>query len=178
MARTAPVAAPRVLAKAVAPRSVAMAAPTVIAPRVVARTAPAAKPVRPAVRAVPVAPAPRMVANVQPVATAPRPVTQAEPVAVTPRVLAKAEPLVEPRVAAKAEVVGKSPGNYPKSDWLVTLPATEQDNAEAVVKAPPVAVKASTGPKPLIAKVEPDWQRHEYREYVVEKSKDRYSNLK
>jgi hypothetical protein len=33
-------------------------------------------------------------------------------------------------------------------------------------------------PAPLTATVEPDWQRHEYRQYVLEKSKDRFSNLK
>ena len=198
--------APRVLAKApaVAPQMMARTAPAVIAPRVVAKVAPAPKPVRLAVRAAPVARAPRAIAAVQPVAKparmitrvepaiaaprltpvaapaakAPRLIARAEPVAVEPRALGKAEPVAEPRVGAKVAAVGKSPGNYPKSDWLVTLPAAEQEPTEAVVKAPPGAAKVTTGPKPLIAKVEPDWQRHEYREYVVEKSKDRYSNLK
>jgi len=206
LARAAPARAARVLAKApaVAPQMMARTAPAVIAPRVVAKVAPAPKPVRLAVRAAPVARAPRAIAAVQPVAKparviarvepataaprlppvaapaakAPRLIARAEPVAVEPRALGKAEPVAEPRVGATVAAVGKSPGNYPKSDWLVTLPAAEQEPTEAVVKAPPVAAKVTTGPKPLIAKVEPDWQRHEYREYVVEKSKDRYSNLK
>ena len=154
-------------------------APVVAAPRLAVKVQPAAKPARLIARVQPAAPAPPVIALAAPVAKAPRVAAPAEPVALAPPAVARVEPVVQPRVAAKAEAVGKTAGNYPKSDWLVTLPAAEQDKAEAVVKAPAVASKATTAaPKPLIAKVEPDWQRHEYREYVVEKSKDRYSNLK
>lgn len=163
VAKAAPVAlAPRIMAKVV---------PPVMAPRVIAKAAPAARPVRLA----PALPAPRLLAKV------PQPPRLAAKVPPAPVAVATArvEPMVEtPHVAAKAEVVGKTPGTYPKSDWLVTLPATEQEKAEAVVKALLVPAKAAAGTKPLVAKVEPDWQRHEYREYVLEKSKDRYSNLK
>ena len=102
---------------------------------------------------------------------------KAEPV-IAPRAVAKLAPAAETRVAAKIEPVIKPASNYSKSDWLVTLPSTDGEKTEAVAKAPPAAGRAVTVAKPLVAKVEPDWQRHEYREYVVEKSKDRYSNLK
>ena len=151
-------------------RVIAKAAPAV-PPRLVAKMQPAAKPARLMVKAEPVVAAP--------VALAPRAVAKLEPAAVAPHVVAKVAPVLEaPRVAAKTQAVVKSPSNYPKSDWLVTLPATDGEKAEAVVKAPLTGAKAATPGKALVAKVEPDWQRHEYREYVVEKSKDRYSNLK
>lgn len=154
VARAAPVAPPRVIAKTV---------PVIQAPRLIAKAEPAKRAPRVAVPAAPVASAAHLVAKVEAALPVPHPVAKAEGVA-------EAAP-------AKPEVVVKTTGNYPKSDWLVIL-KSDEEKADAVVKAPLAAPKAPAAKAPAMADAERAAQQREYEDYVLKKSKERYSNLK
>jgi len=199
VAKAAPViAAPRSVARPAAPvkpvRLMAKAAPLPARVRLAAKAAPvvhlAAKPAAPRVvakAAPPRAIAPRLVAKLEPVKRAPRVAIQAAPVAKIPRAVAraeapwphavaKAEPMAE-APQAKPEVVVKTTGNYPKSDWLVIL-KSDEEKADAVVKAPLAAPKAPAVKAHAMADADHAAQQREYEDYVLKKSKERYSNLK
>ena len=101
----------------------------------------------------------------------------APPAVVVPPAVAKIEPVVEaPRVIAKAEPATRQ---SPKSDWLVTLPAEEVAGGASEAK-PAVAVAkpaAAASPK-IYDRTERSLQQREFKEYVMWKAKDPYSNVK
>lgn len=172
-ARTAPLV--RAAAKPVAPRIVAKAAP-VAPPRVIAKPVPVIQAPRLIAKAEPAKRAPRVAVQAAPVARAAHLVAKAEAAVPVPHPVAKAEAVVE-AASAKPEVVVKTTGSYPKSDWLVIL-KSDEEKADAVVKAPLVAPKAPPAKAHIMADAERAAQQREYEDYVLKKSKERYSNLK